>query len=100
MVISTSKTDLLCLLDRQVEALLGKKEDFSQWIDDALARLEYCLSRTRNKYYRDAEDNVLFDPMHSGQYTIFLYFLANTIYRMGGEPDLSKKLYYLEPISK
>jgi serine O-acetyltransferase len=98
MVISTSKTDLLCLLDSQVEALLGKKEDFSQWIDDALARIEYCFSRIRNKYYRDAEGNVLFDPMHSGQYTIFLYFLANTIYIMGGEPDLSKKLYYLNKI--
>lgn len=98
MITRITIEDLMRLLNKQIESLLGRKEHFSQWIDEALVRLEYCLSQTRNKYYRDDKGNVFFDPMHSGQYTLFLYYLANTIHRNGGDPTLSKKLYYLNKI--
>ena len=36
-----------------------------------------------------------FDHLHSSQYTIFLYYLANTIWRGGGERAVCNKLFGL-----
>lgn len=89
---------MLELLGKQMDSLLGSKEDVRQWVMDALGRLEFCLSKTSNKYYRNSNNDIFFDPFHSGQYSLFLYFLANTIYKNGGDSVISKKLYYLNKI--
>ncbi|MDT8375579.1 MAG: hypothetical protein RQ867_02445 [Mariprofundaceae bacterium] len=66
----------------------------------ALQRSECCFSETRvrSKYYvRDGE--IYFNPFHSGQYAIFLYFLSNTIYReVSGSSTLSDRVYYLNKV--
>lgn len=58
-------------------------------LDEALARLEYCASQTQ--YWKEKG----FHPLHSDMNTAFLYLLANTLYRNGGDGRLCTKLFYL-----
>lgn len=44
-----------------------------------ISRCEYCFSHTENKYYSSGGDTY-FNPYQSAQYTIFLYYFANTVY--------------------
>ena len=62
---------------------------------NALPECQYCFERTPNKYYR-RDNSVYFNPVHSGQYCIFLYFLAKSVLAL--KPDartLADRLYYL-----
>jgi serine O-acetyltransferase len=58
-------------------------------------RCEYNFLKNENKYYsRNSE--TYFSPYHSGQYTVFLYYFSNTIFKE--EKDylkLADKIYYL-----
>lgn len=66
-----------------------------QAIDDALARSVNCFGHIRNKYYR-RDGQTCFDPFHSGQYSIFLYYLSNTISALGPQHrSLADRVYYL-----
>ena len=58
-------------------------------------RTTYCFSHSKNKYYnRDGE--VYFDPFHTGQWTIFLYFLSNSLFKEEQTNiALCYKVYYL-----
>ncbi|MBO6246489.1 MAG: hypothetical protein J6N55_09445 [Anaerovibrio sp.] len=47
-----------------------------QYLDESIARTLNCFKHLKNKYYSSDDINLL----HSGQYFIFLYYLANTIY--------------------
>jgi len=66
-------------------------------INTALIRTEHCLSAIENKYYYH-ENKFIFNPYHSGQYSIFLYYLANSIYLAGTVSDMLDKIYYLNKI--
>ena len=55
----------------------------------ALARLERCIAEVR--MWTPGR----FDHLHSSQYTIFLYYLAHTIWKGGGERPLCNKLFGL-----
>lgn len=99
MNIVIPKTELQTLLFRQVNNLFGlceaEQELLLRYLDLALLRSERCFECSTNKYYsRDGE--AFFNPFHSVQYMIFLYYLSNTIYK--NETDagvLCDKLYYL-----
>jgi hypothetical protein len=58
-------------------------------LDAALGRLERCIDGVRP--WQPGE----FDYLHSSQYTIFLYYLANTIWRAGVDTRLCTKLFLL-----
>lgn len=59
-------------------------------------RVARCFEKNPNKYYtKDGE--TYFNPYHSAQYTIFLYYLSNTIYKTGTSL-LADKIYYLNKI--
>ena len=49
----------------------------NKYFDETISRTLYCFSHIKNKYF--STDNI--NALHSGQYFIFLYYLANTIYR-------------------
>ena len=66
-------------------------------IDKALFRTEYSLSAIENKYYYN-ENEFKFNPYHSGQYSVFLYYLANTVYLSGVINEMADKIYYLNKI--
>jgi len=99
MIFSIEKNKILEQLIKQLNALFIMSEEqygvLEKYCDDVLARCEYCFCRTPNKYF-SKDGTALFNPYISTQYTIFLYYFANTIYK--SEPqqsELCDKLYYL-----
>lgn len=67
----------------------------SAGIYQALRRCETCFGQTPNKYYHRAGEP-FFTPWHSGQYSIFLYFLSHAVAKQGPEStSLADRIYYL-----
>lgn len=58
-------------------------------LDETLGRLERCINGVR------MWPQASFDYLHSSQYCIFLYYLANTIWRNREHDNLCTKLFYL-----
>lgn len=59
------------------------------YIDQALERTRICINAVR-PWQSD-----YFDYLHSTQYCTFLYFVANTVWRHGGDNDICTKLFLL-----
>lgn len=58
-------------------------------------RVEFCFLHNSNKYYRRG-DKAYFNPFHSGQWCVFLYYLSNSIYLDSKENSIiCDKIYYL-----
>ncbi|MDB4480699.1 hypothetical protein N9040_10090, partial [Akkermansiaceae bacterium] len=70
-----------------VDHLLG-------YVENALDRVERCFSKNTNKYFR-REGEVWFDHLHSDQYAMYLYFLANTMCRSGEDRRICDKIFNL-----
>lgn len=99
MEMELSKEELINHLNRQLTNNFGLCGDVEPFIDAALKRVQICFEATKNKYYhKGTSGNAYFSPYHSGQYSIFLYYLANTIHRSGGDAKLATKIYYLNKI--
>jgi serine O-acetyltransferase len=99
MRMSVNRAELATLVAKQIETLFllwpGEREHLDHAIDATLARAEHCFAETDNKYYRK-DDDVFFNPFHSGQYTIFLYFLSREIaHAEGADSLLADRVYYL-----
>ena len=63
--------------------------------DDAMRRSLKCFGHIKNKYYH-RDGRPVFDPFHSGQYSIFLYYLSNTVSRLEAQHrSLADRIYYL-----
>ena len=58
-------------------------------IDDALARVGHCIDEVR--WWRRNEFNYL----HSSQYCIYLYYLANSIWKATGDAKACTRLFLL-----
>lgn len=96
--IETVESQLL----RQLTSFFILREDDKQLIHNkiwgVIFRCERCFSRNKNKYYHTPSGEVYFNPCHSGQYTISLYYFSNTVFRETGNRLLADKLYYLNKI--
>ena len=61
----------------------------TKYLAKAVERFEKCIEGSTNKYYSkvDAEGKreAYFDPLHTCQWPLFLYFMANTIYKYENE---------------
>ena len=93
-LVNTSREALPGYLERQLANLFpdgapGVRQAIDAGLDAALQRLERCINAVR--LWREGE----FDPLHSTQYTIFLYYLANTIWHAGGDARVCTKLFLL-----
>lgn len=63
--------------------------------DEVFDRCDRCFSMSANKYYC-REEEAYFNPFHSGQYNVFLYYFSNTIYKKAkNQIRLADKVYYL-----
>lgn len=99
MEMELSKEELIVHVNRQLSNNFGNCEDVEGFIDITLERVQTCFKAARNKYYhKKGNDEPYFSPYHSGQYSIFLYYLANTIYKSGDTSNLASKIYYLNKI--
>jgi serine O-acetyltransferase len=70
-------------LDADAPAVLGAN------MDAALARLARCINEVR--WWTPDQ----FDHLHSTQYTLFLYYLSNTVWKATGSRTLCNKLFGL-----
>jgi serine O-acetyltransferase len=69
-------------------------DDLMPAMPEALARLEHCFSKVANKYFFDGTQSV-FSHLHGDQYCIWLYYLANTLFREGAPASICSKLFLL-----
>lgn len=99
MVLSINKSELLSYTLRQIHTLFPDGEDYNDAnlhfsLNEALERIEYCFSKVDNKYFCNSQ-NVVFNHLHGDQYSMFLYFLSNTLYRKEFNTTLCNKLFLL-----
>ena len=69
-------------------------EDISKILSETLLRVEKCFTKINNKYFSNGIET-RFDHLHGDQYSMFLYLLANTNFKLGGPAYLSSKLFLL-----
>jgi len=98
-----SQGDIIKQLKKQLDSffLLNKIEIeiLETYLNNVLEKCEYCFSRSSNKYFHDNDGVTIFSPYVSSQYLIFLYYYANTIFKLSKKyNELSDKLYYLNKI--
>lgn len=99
MIIIMSKNKLINIVMHQLKNVIyfnKFKENtlLKKGVNIALEKIEYCFSFSRNKYFFK-NNNVFFNPFHSGQYTIFLYYLSNVIFKIYNNDYLADRIYYL-----
>ena len=100
MSLSISRNELLGLVIRQLDSLFTcSAQDTScldEYLDQVIARCLDQFSRITNKYY-SRDEKVFFNAFHSGQYSIFLYWLSRYIFQEKGERhrSLCDRLFYL-----
>jgi serine O-acetyltransferase len=99
MLLEISKKQLQSLVQKQLNNIFFLRDEeipvLFLAIELALNRSEKCFSHTNNKYYKKNK-LVYFNPFHSGQYSIFLYFLSNSIFKIDeSQKILADKIYYL-----
>lgn len=98
MKVAISLVDIEEQLILQLSSLFKLSEEEKLLINinikEVFSRCEYCFSCTNEKYYW-GDGDCLFNPYHSDQYAIFLYYFSNTIFRLGEAYLLADKLYYL-----
>lgn len=102
MNIAIEKNELYQMLIRQMHNLLvfdEKKEKslFEEIFNEGLKDLEYCLS-SLSHFYLFQDGNLVFNPFHTCQNTVFLYFLSRISYTKFNNRSLSERLYYLNKI--
>ena len=81
MKLVISKIKLSNLVDILLRSNFYESGDIMPYMEAGKPKVDICFSATRNKYFRDRNGNVYFSPFHTRQYSIFLYYLANTIYQ-------------------
>ena len=99
MRLEIPQSDLLSLLARQIDNFFtldaAEKALLADVLPAVLDKVEQCFARIDNKYYRRS-DGLYFNPFHSGQYTIFLYTVARTLFERHPERSvIADKVYYL-----
>jgi len=98
--LSKINTSAYSVVVKQLESLFGiddnEKVIVKRGVGLALEYCGNCFSRINSKYLIDKENNLLFNPFHSGQYTIFLYYLSRALYvNSMADRLLLDKIYYL-----
>ena len=100
MQLELSPAELKKLVAKQLDHLFIFKPDIEQdalegGVANALKKCEVCFASTTNKYYR-CNGEAYFSPFHSGQYSIFLYFLGRAVFVANPEMrSLADRIYYL-----
>ncbi|MBF0138042.1 MAG: transferase [Magnetococcales bacterium] len=99
MCYALPETELVDLLAHQLTSLfLFDRKTHGRTLADAvhqaLIRTTYCFCHINDKYYtRDGE--VWFDPYHSGQYTIFLYYVSHSLWKDFQNPRVASMVFML-----
>lgn len=106
MIYAIHKENILRQLLIQLESHFilseNEKDGVAKYFDTALNSCESNFRAVNNKYYvvadKKGELDAFFNPYHSVQYMIFLYYLSHDIYARGHCEQLAEKIYYLNKI--
>lgn len=105
MIYSISKEDIFNQIIRQLSNFFFVGDDdinyITSYFDEALYLCEENFKQNPNKYFQVKTETSIeprFNPYHSVQYMIFLYYLANCIYKVEGSVPICDKIYYLNKI--
>ena len=98
MITSIPVSEIIGNLARQLDGFFGCSPEERLLMESVVTgpvmeRLERCFAPNPNKYYH-REGQTWFNPFHSGQYNVFLYFVSNEIWKAGNSL-LADKVYYL-----
>jgi serine O-acetyltransferase len=96
MKASLDRTALAQYVKRQFDAFFpdgAKLGDLPKMVGLALDRSEHCFSRIGVKGYSDV-NGARFNHLHTDQYAIFLYYLANSAFK-AGEGSIAERAYAL-----
>lgn len=102
MKFSLTNHELSCYLCAQLNNYFPDKDLISsnqleKHMVYAMQRVEYCFSKINNKYFFDG-NNVVFNHLHADQYAMFLYYLSNSIYKLGGDLNVCSKIFLLNKV--
>lgn len=102
MIFEIPKEDILKGLISQLTSFFSVSEDevnvLNSLSESVFTRCEINFSKNNNKYY-SRKGKTYFNPYHSGQYTVFLYYFSNTLFKEEQQfVRLADKLYYLNRI--
>ena len=104
MIFTIPKKDIFAQLLLQLKGhfLISSEEEMllKGHLDNALEACEINFSHSDNKYFlvETAEGRTCrFNPYHSVQYMIFLYYLSHKLYKSNAG-EITDKLYYLNKI--
>lgn len=90
-----NKKEIERLLIGQLNSFCWKYDDkiMRAYIDVAIKRMEICTSRLSNNHTE-------FSPYHTVSWSIFLYYLANTLGKLGGHNHKreAEVVYYLNKV--
>lgn len=105
MIFSISKEDIVLQLLKQLSNLFIITEEetdlVKEYAEVSFKKCEYNFSQSENKYftfYENGERYTRFNPYHSVQYMIFLYYLSHALYVDGKSTLLCDKIYYLNKV--
>lgn len=98
MLLEIGRERLTALVARQLGSLFEFEPSadaaaLEQGLDAALERGRRCFVKNLNKYFHK-DGQCRFNPFHSGQYCIFLYYLGHSLARQGAS-SLADRVYYL-----
>jgi serine O-acetyltransferase len=102
MIFEIPKDAILKVLIGQISSFFSitaaELNTINELSDEVFERCDICFSKNENKYYsRNGE--TYFNPFHSGQYTVFLYYFSNTIFKKTKDQIiLADKVYYLNKV--
>lgn len=98
MITIISKEEIFNLLKKQLDFFQITNDEIKTLesnFDKALNRIEYSFSHNSNPYFNKGDES-FFSPFHSGQWSMFLFYLSNTIFKSGsGDTVVCDKVYYL-----
>ncbi|NDY70477.1 transferase [Desulfobacter hydrogenophilus] len=102
MILDLNEKELTDLMVKQLRALLCFNEstelmDLKKAIQLAIDKIAYLIPRCKNKYYFK-NGAPYFTPFHSGQNTIFCYFVSHILYVNLGNENLAERIFYLNKI--
>lgn len=105
MILEIDKSLILALVCRQVEKnfTLNSEEqkEIEACFEETISACEENFLHTNNKYYSRevaGKQEAYFNPFHSVQWMIFLYYLAHSIFKKGSLTMICDKLYYLNKL--
>lgn len=103
MKLSLGTTDKLTeYVGRQLDAFFPDNYRFSgsdieSAMNTALERTEFCFNHIAIPHFNDG-DGVLFSHMHADQYSQFLFFLSNSLWKQSENKPICDKLIYLNRV--